>query len=186
VRSLPQTEDEVKPILITLAILIAVPIIAQQPALQATLTARQYFTELRDTNAFNRYADKYVCFPDTDNPGFVIVSAKVDAVDRMARSRDEKGVKLAAKTGEGLFVRTFYKGVETGDIVFYNKVEGGYRLEFKSPLHGRMVYLINWKTGRYRLQVYDLDTSKVMPSEEISGKCELIHPDDTPSVAGEK
>ncbi|HXO04870.1 MAG TPA: hypothetical protein VN884_04475 [Candidatus Sulfotelmatobacter sp.] len=170
-------------ILAALALLFCVPSFPQQ---QPTLTARQYFVELRDANAFNKYADKYVCFPDTENPGFVVVSDKADVVDRMARSGNEKGVKLAVKTGDGLFVRTFYKGVETGGVLFYDKIEDSYRLEFKSPLHGRAVYLINWKTGRYRFQVYDLDKSKVLPSEEISGKCELIRPDDTPSIAGEK
>jgi hypothetical protein len=171
--------------LLFIAVFCVSSFIAQQPETKP-LTARQYFNELRDANAFNRYADKYVCFPDTDNPGFVIVADKADVVNRMAHSGNEKGVKLAAKTGNGLFVRTFYKGVETGEMVFYDQVEDGYRLEFEAPLHGRTVYLINWKTGRYRFQVYDLKVSKTLPAEEISGKCELIRPDDTPSVAGEK
>jgi hypothetical protein len=43
------------------------------------------------------------------------------------------------------------------------------------PFHARMVYSINWATGRYRLQVYALDRSKFIPAAEGSGQCELIH-----------
>ena len=51
-----------------------------------------------------------------------------------------------------------------------------YFLEFKAPIHGKMVYSINWITGRYRHFVYALDQSKTQPASELSGKCELIHP----------
>jgi hypothetical protein len=173
-----------KPLLITLATLIVVPIFAQQ---QTALTARQYFTELRDAKAFDRYSDKYVCFPDTDKPNFWVVIASEDVVNEMTLSDDKEGLKQVAKAGVGLFVRTYYKGVENGDTDFYKKVEGEYRLDLDAPIHhGRMVFIINWKTGRYRLKVYALDVNKDLPAIEGSGKCELIHPNDTPSVAGEK
>ncbi len=150
-------------------------------------TAQQYFTELRDANTFNKYSDKYVCFSDDDVPSFAVVSTTQDVVDAMTRSGYTKGAKTIAKYGDGLFVRTYYKGVANGDPRLYDKVGNEYRLDFDAPIHhGRMVYKINWKTGRYRFQVYARDYNKNLPASERSGKCELIHPDDTPSVAAEK
>lgn len=164
-----------------MAILMASPVFGQQPE-----TARQYFNELRDANALNQYLDKYVCFSDDNEPGFAVVSTVEDIVDAMTRNGDKEGAKVFAKAGEGLFVQDFYKGVASGDPIFYDKTtDGKYSLDYDAPIHhGRTVYLINWKTGRYRLQVYALDHSKNLPAAEGSGKCELIHPGDTPSVAG--
>jgi len=50
------------------------------------------------------------------------------------------------------------------------------RIRAYEPFHGRMLYTINWATGRYRLQVFDLDKNKDIADAEDSGKCELIHP----------
>lgn len=150
-------------------------------------TARQYFTELRNTNSFNEYFAKYVCFHDEDKPGFVIVSPVEDVLDAMTRNENKEGAKAVAKVGKGLFVQTFYKGVSNGDPILYDRIAGEYRLDFDAPIHhGRMVYRINWKTGRYRLLVYALDHNKNVPAEEISGKCELIHPGDKSSIVEEK
>jgi hypothetical protein len=150
-------------------------------------TAREYFTELRDANSFNMYSDKYVCFPDEDQPSFAIVAAVEDTEDEMVRAGNTEGAKTVSKAGSGLFVRTYYKGVASGEATLYDKVgDGEYRIDYDAPLkHGRSVYLINWATGRYRLQVYALDYNKNMPAGESSGKCELIHSGDTPSIAGE-
>jgi hypothetical protein len=149
------------------------------------MTARQYFIELRDANTFNHYADKYVCFHDgADEQGFAIMSLGEDIVAAMIRSGDKDAAKAVAKT-DGLFVQTYFKGVANDDVHFYDKVrDGKYTIDFNAPInHGRNVYLINWKTGRYRFQVFALDHSKTLPALEVSGKCELIHAGDTSSAA---
>jgi hypothetical protein len=171
---------------ILVLVLFAIPTFAQQPA----LTARQYFTELRDANTFNKYYAKYVCFRDDEEPGFAVVSTTEDIVDAMTRNGDMAAAKTVTKAGNGLFVQSYFKGVANGEGDVYEKVgDGKYRLEFDvSVQHGRTrtVYLINWKTGRYRFQVFAMDYDKNVPAVENSGKCELIHPNDTPSIAGEK
>jgi hypothetical protein len=176
-----------KNLLLAVVILIAVSAFAHQ---QPALTARQYFVELRDANTFNKYSAKYVCFRDDEEPGFAVVSTTEDMVDAMNRNGDKVAAKAVAKAGDGLFVQTYFKGVANGEGDLYEKAgDGKYSLEFDvSAKRGRAktVYLINWKTGRYRFQVYALDYDKNLPQVEVSGKCELIHPDDKPSVAGEK
>jgi hypothetical protein len=148
-------------------------------------TARQYFNEMRDTNTFNHITDKYVCFRDDAVPSFIVVSAIEDMIDAVTRSGDVNGAKIFAKvqaSGFMLSVQTYYKGVANGDPILYEKMGKEYRLEGKVPIHARMTYLINWKTGRYRLKVFALDYNKNLPAYEGSGKCELIHSWDTPSV----
>jgi hypothetical protein len=169
---------------ILILVLFAIPTFAQQPA----LTARQYFIELREANNFNKYYSKYVCFNDGDDQGFAVVSTTEDIIDAMTRNGDKAAAKAVAKAGDGLFVQTYSKGVANDGGILYEKVgEGKYSIDFNKPVHnGRSVYLINWKTGRYRLQLYALDYDKNLPQVEVSGKCELIHPSDTPSIAGEK
>ena len=161
-----------KTFLLAATILIAVPTFAQQ---KPPLTARQYFTELREANTFNKYYSKYVCFNDDDDQGFAVVSTTEDIIDAMTRNGDKVGAKAVAKAGGGLFVQTYSKGVANDEGILYEKVgEGKYRIDFNKPVHnGRTVYLINWKTGRYRFQVYALDYDKNLPQVEVSGKCEL-------------
>jgi hypothetical protein len=165
-------------------------ICAQMPAqeTQTTQTARQYFTEMRDANSFTNAADKYVCFRDDDVPSFVVVASAEDVVGRMIQFGKETAAKDVAKTTkDGLFLRTYFKGTETGDIQIFDKIDGTYRIDFDAPIkHGRMVYQINWRTGRYRMEMYALDTSKVVPAYETSGKCELIHVGDKPSILADK
>ena len=148
-------------------------------------TARQYFTELRDANSFNHYPEKYVCFNDDDSPSFAVVSTTKDIIDSMTRSGDKEGARGVAKAGDGLYVQTYYKGVPN-EPAFYRNAEGekgSYHIDFDAPIrHGRMVYRINWKTGRFLLLVYALDRSKDIPAAKTSGKCELIHAGDKPSV----
>jgi hypothetical protein len=167
-----------------LGLLILAPcVMGQTPA----RTARDYFTELRDANAFNKYYAKYVCFPDDDGPHFAVMSTLEDVADAMSRIGDKRDAATIKKAGSGLYVETFYKGVSNGDPILYDKVNGEYQIDFDAPIHhGRMVYRINWKTGRYRLQIYALDHNKGVPVADGSGKCELIHPYDTPSVLAEK
>jgi hypothetical protein len=145
-------------------------------------TGRDYFNELRDANAFNHYGDEYVCFPDEDKGNFAIV-AKTKDIEKMMAANSKAGAKQKPLAGEGLAVQTYFKGVASGTQI-YDKVDKdsdeGWSVEFKSPLHGKMVYLINWATGRYRLLVFALDQSKTLPAKEISGKCELIHAWDPP------
>jgi hypothetical protein len=154
---------------------------------QQKLTAREYFNELRDANSFNTYSDKYVCFRDDDVPSFTVVAAAEDVLEEMARSGNKEDLKTMSKdkVGSGLFVHTYYKGVANGDPLFYDKVDDGYRIDITAPIHDRLIYKINWKTGRYLFQQYLLDHSKTVPVSEYSGKCELIHSGDTPSIAGE-
>ena len=172
-----------KTILLTTAILFASVLFGQQREAHPQ-NARDYFIELRDLNTFNRYTDKYVCFLDgNDEQGFAIISSIADMRDAMSRNGEKGGLKILAKRGGGLFVQTYFKGVATDEGSFYERVtDTRYQIDFDAPTpHIRSVYLINWKTGRYRLEVFALDHSKT-PAVEVFGKCELIHPNDTPSV----
>jgi hypothetical protein len=119
------------------------------------------YTQAHAQTARQHFAELRVCFPDSDSPSFVI-----------------------AKTGGGLFTQKYYKGVADSEPIYYHEVDGGYRIDFDEPVHHRDVYLIDWKTGRYRFQVYVLDNDKNVPVVEFSGKCELIG--DTPSVAADR
>ncbi len=147
-------------------------------------TARDYFNELRDAGEFQRYLDKYVCFKDEGSPGFAIMSSVDDAADALRRSGQEKGAKVVAQAGHGLLVQRYYKGVSNGEPLFYQNINGGYQFDFDSPFDGREIYLVNWTTGRYRQLVYVHKDAKYVLSADAAGKCELIHPWDTPSVIG--
>lgn len=140
-------------------------------------TARDYFNELRDANAFTHYGDEYVCFPDEEKGNFTIIARTKD-IEKMEAAYRKPGEKPKA-LGDELVEQPYYKGVASGTTL-YEKVEKDsdekWSVEFKSPLHGKEVYLINWITGRYRLQIFALDHSKTLPSFEASGKCEIIHP----------
>jgi hypothetical protein len=166
------------------------PVAAQQPTQQQTTkTARQYFTEMRDANVFNRYPDKYVCFRDDNLPSFVVVIASEDLVDRATRNDDKESAKAFTNAGVGLVVHTYYQGVASDDGIFYRKIKSGeYHYILDSPPHEHIpvAFNINWKTGRYLFKVYAPGSSKTLPVEEISGKCELIHPGDTPSVVNDR
>jgi len=173
----------VKTVLLTIAILFALALFAQQGE-KHPQNARDYFIELRDLNTFNRYTDKYVCFHDgNDEQGFAIMTTAADIKAGMISNGEKDGLKALAKLGSGMYVQTYFKGVSNGEPIFYEGItDTEYRLDYNAPIHhGRSVYLINWKTGRYRLQVFALDHSK-LPEMEVFGKCELIHPGDTPSV----
>jgi hypothetical protein len=151
---------------------------AQSALASSQLTARDYFNELRDANAFNHYGDEYACFPDEDKGGFVIV-AKTKDIEKMMAANAKPGEKRESLGGTGLIVQSYFKGVANQQLLYEpvsKNSDAEWSLEFKSPLHGKMVYAFNWTTGRYRLQVYALDHSKTAPAEELSGKCELIHP----------
>jgi phosphatidylethanolamine-binding protein (PEBP) family uncharacterized protein len=172
-----------KAILLAIVILWVPALFAQQQEKQPQ-NARDYFIELRDLNTFNRYTDKYVCFlDDNDAQGFVIMSTIADIKAGMLSNGAQDGLKAVAKLGSGMLVQTYFKGVSNGEPIFYEGVtDTEYRVDYDAPIHhGRSVYMINWKTGRYRLQVFALDHSKTA-ALEVFGKCDLIHPNDTPSV----
>jgi hypothetical protein len=147
-------------------------------------TARDYFNELRDAGEFQKYLDKYVCFKDEASPSFAILSSVDDAADALRRNGQEKSAKVVTQAGHGLFVQGYYKGVSSGEPLFYENQNGGYQLDFDSPFNGREIYLVNWTTGRYRQLVYVFKDAKYVLSTEADGKCELIHPGDTPSLIG--
>jgi len=141
------------------------------------MTGRDYFNELKAANAFNHFSDEYVCFADDKGPGFATMAKGADMVaDGMkVPAGTEKERKTFLKS---IFVRTYYKGVANGDLGIFEPTgtEGtAYSLEANKPMHLRMVYNVNWTTGRYRLQVYALDHSSTVPAGETAGKCELIH-----------
>jgi hypothetical protein len=141
------------------------------------MTARDYFNELKAANAFNHFSDEYVCFHDDNGPGFATMAKGADMV--------ADGMKVPAGTEKdrttflkSIFVKTYYKGVANGDLEMFEPLgtEGtAYSLEANKPMHVKMVYNVNWTTGRYRLQVYALDHSSTVPAAETSGKCEIIH-----------
>jgi hypothetical protein len=147
-------------------------------------TAHDYYNELkatnRTTNALNHYMDEYVCFADDDVPSFAIIAKAADVIEEMKKGGNAAEAKKIEKSQakDSLFVRTYYKGVAS-ETQIYEAVgtEGtDYSIEFKSPVHGKNVYSINWATGRYRLRVYALDSRVHLAAAERSGKCELIHP----------
>jgi hypothetical protein len=139
-------------------------------------TARDYFVELRDAKQLNRYADTFVCFAENDVPSFAVISRGSDIIDEMKKA----GVtpdKTVLQAKDLLVVETYYKGVSNKTEIFSPVGSDGteWDLEFASPFHGRMLYSINWATGRYRLSIYILDRSKATPAEQRYGKCESIH-----------
>ena len=161
-----------------IALVILIVMTASLIRAQATLTARDYFNELKTANAFGRYADEYVCFADKDTGNFAVLGKASDMI--AAGMTMPEGSVSEKKAFLGiLFVRNYNKGV-AGEVNAYQAVgKGGtsYDIEFNAPLHnGRMVYSVNWITGRYLLQVYAQDRSRTVPVTTDSGKCELIHP----------
>lgn len=140
-------------------------------------TARDYFVELREAKQLNRYADTFVCFAEDDEPSFAVISRGSDIIDEMKKAGATPD-KIILQAKDLLFVETYYKGVSNKTEILSPVGKDGtdWDVEFDTPLHGRMLYSLNWATGRYRLFVYDLDKSKATPAAERSGKCELIHP----------
>ncbi|MGI8958792.1 MAG: hypothetical protein ACR2IV_03320 [Bryobacteraceae bacterium] len=86
--------------------------------------------------------------------------------------------KLMIQSKNLLVVETYYKGVSNKTELYepVGKEGTDWDIQFNSPMHGKMLYSINWVTGRYRLTVYLLDKSKIIPAAQKFGKCELIHP----------
>ncbi len=85
-------------------------------------TTRQYYNELRDSNAFNHYADEYVCFPDKDEGGFAII-AKTTDIEKRRAANHKAGTKPEPPMGDYLVVRTYFKGVASDDPLLYEKVD---------------------------------------------------------------
>jgi hypothetical protein len=164
---------------LALAGLVLMSAFATFAQVKAPLTARDYFNELKAANNFNHYSDTWVCFHDDDVPSFAVISRGGDIIDEMKKAghTPEKAVLLAKNE---LFVQTYFKGV-ANTLQPYDPVPGkegtDWDIEFGKPLHGRIVYSINWATGRYRMLTYALDSNKTLPAAQSSGKCEPIHPD---------
>jgi hypothetical protein len=149
----------------------------------AAQTARDYFNELKAANTFNHYKDEYVCFPEGDKPSFAIIAKVSDVMEDMKKAGDAAGVKTMALAKDSLLVKTYYKGVGSDDYMYdpvkkdiADEVNKDYSIEFKGPMPGKMVYSINWATGRYMLRVFMFQKSRTIPAAETAGKCELIHP----------
>jgi hypothetical protein len=140
-------------------------------------TARDYYDELLKANSLKSYQDEYVCFRDDDVPSFAVVST-ADSVRRRWK-QNQVPVPKGFEKEQGLFVKTYYKGVANETEIF-DKNGDDYSLtanlkeEKNTPM--KMTYSINWDTGRYRMKLYILSASKTTPAQEVSGKCELIHP----------
>jgi hypothetical protein len=146
-------------------------------------TAHDYFKELKEANTFNHYKDEYVCFRDDDVPTFTVIAKVSDIIESMKQNSNTKGAKDLAAAKDGLIVESFYKGVSSGTNIFdlVKKVDQNgdseeYNYEFAGKNPGKMVYSINWATGRYLQRVYMYQKSRTLAAAEGSGKCELIHP----------
>jgi hypothetical protein len=156
------------------------------PSSLSAQTARQYFDELKSANTFTRYKDIYACFRDDETPSFAVVARVSDVIAEMKKGGDATGAKLLAEAKDGLFVQTYYKGVGSEEYLYdfvkknLNDDNKEYQLEFKNPMPGKMTYSINWATGRYLLAVYMFQRSRVVPAAQVGGKCELIHPTQSP------
>lgn len=140
-------------------------------------SARDYFNELRAANQLNRFSDTYVCLADDDVPSFAVISRGSDIIDEM-RHAGTKLTKEVLAAKKLLFVQIYFKGVPN-ETEIYEPVgaEGtDWNALFDRPFKGKIVYSINWATGRYRMRVYSLTHSSAVPAAERSGKCELIHP----------
>jgi hypothetical protein len=158
-----------------LVLVLAVPSSAQ--------TARDYFKELKAANTFDHYKDEYVCFRDDDTPSFAIVAKVSDVIEHMKQNGDTAGIENLQAAKTALIVETYYKGVSSGTNIFdLAKREDSsgdskdYSYEFAGKNPGKMLYSINWATGRYLLRVYMYEKSRTVASAEGSGRCELIHP----------
>jgi hypothetical protein len=152
-----------------------------------TRTGREYFNELKDARAFNRFNDEYVCFRDDDAPSFIVLAKIDDMMEQMTKAGKadwiEDGIKILSEFKGDVMVETYRKGVSGGRDVFEvarrdnsSTPESEYSYEYAGESPGRILYSIHWTTGRYRLKVYSYGKSKVLPVAESSGKCELIRP----------
>jgi hypothetical protein len=145
-------------------------------------TAHDYFNELKVANTFNHYKDEYVCFRDDDVPSFAVVAKASDVIEHMKNAGDVDGVKALAPAKDSLFVQIYYKGVGSEQYI-YEPVKKDptadskeYSYAFGGQAPGKMVYSINWATGRYLQHLYIYQQSRTIPAKEGSGKCEPIHP----------
>ena len=113
-------------------------------------TGRDYFNELKSTNSttgvLDQHKAEYVCFPNKDELSFTIMAKAADVIARMRKAGDVAGAKKIEQSPykNALFVQTYYKGVANEDLIFEPVGTDGasYSLEFKSPIHGKMVYSI--------------------------------------------
>ena len=154
--------------------------------------ARDYFNELKAANTFSHYKDEYVCFRDDDVPTFMVVAKGSDVIEMKKKAGDLAGSRQLADSKDLLFLQSYYKGVASEEFIYEPAKKDvaddnrEYSIEFKSPFPDKMVYTINWATGRYLQRVYMYQKSRTIPSKEGSGKCELIHPKQHSDIAVEE
>jgi hypothetical protein len=109
-------------------------------------SAQEYFKELNDAGALNRYSDKYVCFRDDNVPLFVVIARGSTIIEHM-RHAGITPPKEILSANDDILLQSYFKGVANpgGDIYEHvPKSESDYAIEFTKPLHGRIVYSFNW------------------------------------------
>jgi len=150
----------------------------------AAQSANDYFNELKAADTFNHYKDEYVCFRDDDVPTFAIIARGSDVIANMKKAGNAAGAKELGPVKDSLFVQTYFKGVGSEEYIYEpvkkdtaDENNKDYSIEFRGPMPGKIVYSINWATGRYLLRVYMFQKSRTIPANEGAGKCELIHPE---------
>ena len=140
-----------------------------------TLTARQYYEELKAASGFNPYFTS-VCFRP-DSPDIFDLLGFTREFEATARA---KGIPLTPKerkqfaAGDGLLIRTYKKGVQTGEDMLDRDKNNpqSWRSEFKGKGYTFHLIVTLSPAGRYRRAVYVDDRSSV--TSEGYGKCEPI------------
>jgi hypothetical protein len=146
-----------------------------------SMSARDYYNELRSAGALNHYVDEYACFSDEEHGTFVVMSKGKAMLQRMRELGNEDGAKAMSEGKNLLFVQSYNHGV-ANDLLMYDPDDptgSNFSVTFEKPFHGKMAYSINWTTGRYKLQLSYLDLK--LPAIIGYGKCELIHPENSAS-----
>jgi hypothetical protein len=107
----------------------------------------------------------------------MVIARGTDVIQEM-KGAGQPPDKVMLQGEKFLFLESFYKGVSNDTQMFDPVGADGtnWQYEFPKPFHGKMLYTINWTTGRYRQRLFNLDQSTDLPAAEGSGKCELIHP----------
>ena len=170
-------------IITVLVAILALPASGQTPT---PVTARDYYNELNTANVFQTYADEYVCFYDDDIPSFAIVAKGEDVLRHMEQTNKSKPSREMMQAKDGLFLKTYYKGLLSGDADWFPRVKevtGDTTVRYrtvgtmKSGWRLTATYTINWTTNRIWFLVETGSAGERGYSRnERFGKCELIHP----------
>jgi hypothetical protein len=138
------------------------------------LTARQYYEELKAASGLNPLFTS-VCFRP-DSPEVFDLLGFTKEFEATAK---ERGLPLTPKdrkmfaTGDGLLVRTYTKGVQTGeDILTHAKNPQDWYSDVQGKGHKFRLIVTLSPAGRYRRAAY-VD-NKMLPAAEVYGRCESI------------